>query len=313
MMSDAPGSDDMTMLLPGQLLHKELVHSFPRICSSDPRRQHCSLLTTAQLLLLIQNFWPPMEGYKHLVPAGAHTAIIWPVPSKASSLERVKKKKIKIKKNKIKTWLPLGRWCCVSIPKCLGCKRQCWGQAAADPLVGLPSVGGRHPGIRARAPGQCLAPDPQWEARTETMVGGIWQRTWGKKNPLFAATAWATSLWLLPHAGGAETRSMDGKTTHIKDTIPDKTSSLQPALSTSPIPIFARHWAKGSRACSGTPEGNELCASWHSPSAGLHSWLVRCWTRERVEKKQKRRCAAETKNQQTRCCSVGVCCTGIQK
>lgn len=62
-----------------------------------------------------------------------------------------------------------------------------------------------------------------------------------KKNPLFAATARATSLWLLPHAGGAETGSMDGKTTHIKETIPDKTSSLQPALSTSSILIFARH------------------------------------------------------------------------
>lgn len=134
-------------------------------------------------------------------------------------------------------------------------------------------VGGAHPGIRARAPGQCLVPDPQWEARTETMVGGIWQRTWGKKNPLFAATAQATSLWLLPHASGAETRSMDGKTTHIKETIPDKTSSLQPALSTSSIPIFARHWAKGSRPHSATPEGNELCASWQSPSSGLHSGM----------------------------------------
>lgn len=30
---------------------------------------------------------------------------------------------------------------------------------------------------RARAPGQCLVPDPQWEVRTETMVGGVWQRT----------------------------------------------------------------------------------------------------------------------------------------
>lgn len=41
--------------------------------------------------------------------------------------------------------------------------------------------------------------------------------------------------------------------------------------------------------------------------------LVGCWTGERVEKKQKRGYAAETENQQTRCCSLGVCCTGIQK
>lgn len=135
MMSDAPGSDDMTMLLPGQLLHKELVHSFPRISSSDPRRQHCSLLTTAQLLLLIQNFWPPMEGYKHLVPAGAHTAIIWPVPSKASSLERVKKKKIKIKKNKIDVTAfrkvvlcvhPKVPWMQEAVLRASCCRPPCW-------------------------------------------------------------------------------------------------------------------------------------------------------------------------------------------
>lgn len=175
MMIDAPGSDDMTM--PSQLLHKELGHSFPRICSSDPQRQHCSLLTNVQLLLLIQNLWPLMEGYQHLVPTRAHRTTTWPVPPKASSLERAKKKKIKIKK-----WLPLGRRCCVSIPKCLGCQRQRWGHAAEDLLVGLPLVGGGHPGIRTRAPGQCFVPDPQWEARTETMVGGVWQRTWGKKK-----------------------------------------------------------------------------------------------------------------------------------
>lgn len=93
MMIDAPGSDDMTM--PSQLLHKELGHSFPRICSSDPQRQHCSLLTNVQLLLLIQNLWPLMEGYQHLVPTRAHRTTIWPVPPKASSLERAKKKKNK--------------------------------------------------------------------------------------------------------------------------------------------------------------------------------------------------------------------------
>lgn len=167
----------------------------------------------------------------------------------------------------------MGKRCYVSITKCLGCKRQCWGQAAADPLVGgfwweehtLASGLGR-----------------QGSALFQTHSGRQGQKQWleafgrgpeEKKNPLFAATAQATSLWLLPHASGAETRSMDGKTTHIKETIPDKTSSLQPALSTSSIPIFARHWAKGSRPHSATPEGNELCASWQSPSSGLHSGM----------------------------------------
>lgn len=92
--TDAPGSDDMTLPLPDQVLHKELGHSFLRICSSDPWRQHCSLLTNAWLLLLIQNFWPLMEGYQHLMPTGTHTATIWPVLSKASSLEKVKEKKL---------------------------------------------------------------------------------------------------------------------------------------------------------------------------------------------------------------------------
>jgi len=48
-----------------------------------------------------------------------------------------------------------------------------------------------------------------------------------------------------------------GGTTHIKETTTAKTRSLQPAFS---IPIFARRRAKGSRACLGTPEGQELCA-----------------------------------------------------
>lgn len=95
--TDAPGSDDMTLHQPDQVLHTNLGHSIPRICSSDPRRQHGSLLTNAQLLLLIQNFWPLIEDYQHLMPAGTPTATIWPMPSKASSLERVKKK-IKNKK-----------------------------------------------------------------------------------------------------------------------------------------------------------------------------------------------------------------------
>ena len=33
------------------------------------------------------------------------------------------------------------------------------------------------PSIGAGAARQCLAPAPHWEVRTETMVGGIWQRT----------------------------------------------------------------------------------------------------------------------------------------
>lgn len=125
----------------------------------------------------------------------------------------------------------------------LGARGSAEDKAAADPLAG---GFWWEEGTLASGLGR------QGSALFQTHSGRRGQKQWleafgrgpegkKKKNPHFAATAWATSLRLLPHAGGAETGSMDRRTTHIKETIPDKTSSLQPALSTSSISIFARH------------------------------------------------------------------------
>lgn len=88
------------------------------------------------------------------------------------------------------------------------------------------------PSIGAGVARQCLAPAPHWEARTETMVGGIWQRTWGK---IFPQQQWRGPL----HCSCCDTLVVlgweHGKTTHIKKTMAAKKKKQKP-------PAHIVHW-----------------------------------------------------------------------
>lgn len=92
-----------------------------------------------------------------------------------------------------------------------------------------------------------------------------------EKNPLFRATAWATSLGLLPHASGTETGSVERPHTSRRPSQPKPEVSSPRYPSPSPPDAGQRdrepiqeHW-RGTSSAPGMP----LAAPQQSPSLGL--------------------------------------------